>query len=189
MKSKLKLAKGDYAPDFDLVDVNGDQVKLSNYDNGYVFINFMRYSGCPFCNLAIHRLTIESPTLKKNGCQIIAFMQSEKQNIVDNIYNRHSIKPPFPIIADPGELHYERYGVEISVSAAFQTITKIPHWLKSVRDDGYIDSRIEGNKFLVPAAFLVDCSTQKIVIAYYGSNYYDHATFTDIYQALTFKEL
>jgi peroxiredoxin Q/BCP len=182
------LKAGDLAPDFTVKDVDGHSVKLSKFSQKRILIGFMRYSGCPFCNLALHRLTVEAPLLKQNDCDIITFIQSTPDNISKNIYGRHAVRPPFPIIADPEMKQYKKYDVHENKMAYIKSISKIPYWVHSVRAHGFKQTDIDGKLFLVPAFFLIDGKTMQIIKADYGSSFYDHDTFTDVYQNLIFKE-
>lgn len=170
----------------------GDAVSLSKYEGKFVLLVFLRYAGCPWCNLTIHRLSLESKLLAKQGCDIIAFVQSSKDNIMSNVYDKHVVKPPFPIIADPNMDIYKRYGVQVSAMKSFQavarSIAKIPHWVHAVKEHGFKQQKLDGNLFVVPAMFLVKSSPQTIVFAAYGSNFYDHETFATVYRHLVFRE-
>lgn len=187
MVKNVTLRVGDTAPAIQTSDVFGNAVDLAASNDKFVLLVFLRYSGCPLCNLAIHRLTVEYPLLQKSGCEIIAFVQSEPQNIVRNIYGRHQPKPPFPIIADAGRKFYDLYGVRTSILAAARSITKVPYWLESVHEHGFKQTEIDGNLFLVPALFLIHGKTQEIVKIEYGTSFYDHDTFTEIYEPLIFR--
>lgn len=191
MTKEVQLQIGDSAPQIIARDCYGAPVNLANYRDKHVLLVFMRYSGCPFCNLAIHRLTLEYKLLAKNGCEVIAFMQSTEANVKKNIYDRHKIKPPYPIVADKNNKFYNLYGVNQSAVAAARSIKEIPFWLKSVFEYGFRQTELDGNMLLVPAMFLVSPGSQPgeqtIIKAEYGQSFYDHRTFTSIYEPLTFK--
>ena len=163
-------------------------MNLSAFQKKYVLVAFMRYAGCPYCNLAIHRLSVEYPMLQQNGCDVVVFVQSTPDEIQKNIYGRHKLKPPFPIIPDLTKRFYDLYGVKSSKKAFLKQFPILPFWLESVGKHGFKQGKLNGDHFLVPAMFLVDAKTQTIVEAKYGTSFYDHETFTDIYQALNFGE-
>jgi hypothetical protein len=125
--------------------------------------------------------------LEQNNCVVVAFVQSTPDKISKNIYERHAVKPEFPIIADPEMVYYKQYGVRTSVTAALRSIVKIPYWVHAVQDQGFKQTNIDGKYFLVPAFFLLDGKTLEVIKADYGSSFYDHDTFTDVYQNLIFK--
>jgi peroxiredoxin Q/BCP len=185
-----KLAPGEKAPTFTTTDVHGDKIKLSTYKDSYVLLVFLRYAGCPYCNLAIHRLALEYKQLLDNDCQVIAFIQSSKENIEENIYQRHALTPEFPIIADKEMKIYKKYGVtDTSVFNYAKSITKIPYWLNSVREHGFKQAKVDGNLFLVPAYFLINGRTGTLVRTDYAKSFYEHRTFADIYQPLLFEKI
>lgn len=176
------------APDFTAKDVFGKTVKLSAKTRGYTLLAFLRYSGCPWCNLAIHRLSLEHKRLKELNCRIVAFVQSDASSIKENIYDRHQPRPQFPIIADDVMKYYKLYDVNVSVASTLGTITKIPYWLESVHKHGFKQRKMDGSLFLVPAWFLINHRTSEIVQYKKGVSFYNYETFTSIYDSLVFSD-
>lgn len=172
MKKSSKLRVGQLAPDFARADIEGNVVKLADYKNDKLLICFFRYAGCPWCNLAIHRLTISYPRLKELNLKVIAFVQSKPENIKKYIINRHQPSPPFPIIADPLREIYNMYGVDDSLPAAARSLVKIPGWLYASLGKGFRQTEIDGSLTLVPAQFLIEPGGQKIHTVNYGVDYY-----------------
>lgn len=183
-----KLKPHDTAPAFSAVDASGRPVSLERCNSKYILVAFFRYAGCPFCNLALHRLALEHKTLCRNDCEVIAFIQSDRASIEENIYGRHTPKPKFPIVADADRTVYDLYGVQTSVSAAIRSIPEIPYWVESMTKHGFKHGKVDGNLFLVPAMFLINGQSKKIIKAIYGTSFYDHATFTNIYESLFFND-
>jgi peroxiredoxin Q/BCP len=184
-----KLAAGHQAPAFQTTDVDGTPVTLSSQAKPYVLLAFLRYAGCPWCNLGIHRLALESRMLTQNNCSIVVFVQSTDDKVHENIHERHAIKPTFPIVADPTKKIYRKYGVNSSLHAVVRAINDIPAWVHAVKTHGFIQGKIDGSLFLSQALFLVSCKSNKIVQALYDKSLYEHETFTPIYQSLTFNEM
>ncbi len=184
---KNKVAIGHKAPFFEVKDVFDEPVSLESYKNKKLLLVFLRYAGCPFCNLSVHRLTLEYPILEKSGCDVITFIQSPKEAVIESIYNRHAKRPPFKIIADPNMDIYKKYKVKTSLRAPLRTITKIPYWVHAVSKHGFKQKKVDGNFFLVPAMFLLDKTTQNVLESHYGKSFYEHQTFTDIYESLNFS--
>lgn len=183
-----RFEAGQTAPDFTLKDVMGKSVSLNNYSDKTILLVFMRFAGCPYCNLAIHRLALEQKLLAKDNCQVIAFIESSEKNINTYIYDRHAVRPSFPIIADPERAAYDQYGVRPSYWAAARSIPDIPYWVNAVKKHGFKQGEVDGNAFMTPAMFLIDGETRKIIKVKYSQNFYDNETFTDIYQWLTFRD-
>ncbi len=177
------------APSFAARDVYGKKVDLHGFQGEYVLVAFMRYAGCPYCNLAIHRLAVEYPLLQQSGCDVVVFVQSEPGEIIKNIYERHKLRPPFPIIPDLAKRFYKLYGVRSSKKIFWLgQIKTLPVWLESVGKHGFKQGKMEGDNFLVPATFLVRTKDRTIVKAHYGASYYDHDMFTDLYDELNFGD-
>jgi peroxiredoxin len=164
------------APSFKTKDVFGKTVSLNDYNDShdYVLLAFLRYAGCEFCNLAIHRLAMENKRLQEASCQVIAFVQSDEQQIIDNIYDRHTPKPQFPISPDKKMKFYKQYNVEPSVGGTLRMIADIPQWVQAISKFGFIGRSVDENLFLVPAWFLVSTGTGEIVRTEKGANFYEH---------------
>lgn len=184
-----QLQVGDRALMFNTVDALGNPVDLAAHSSNFVLLAFLRYAGCPWCNLTIHRLAVEYPLLQKSHCQVIAVVQSTAGNIQRHIYDRHTIRPQFPIIADHSRILYDQYGIRPSLMAAGRSITDIPHWLNSVFTHGFRQAEVDGSLLMVPAMFLIAPRTQKLLIAEYSKSFYEHTTFTKVYDALTFERV
>lgn len=179
------LTVGAVAPSFSRLDTTGRPVSLQDYKKSFTLVAFLRYSGCPWCNLAVHRLAMEHPLLKESKCEIIAFIQSSKESIEENIFNRHDVKPLFPIIADSDMETYQQYCVTTSKIRSLQhQIKHIPAWVRSVSKEGFTQTSIDGNFFLAPAVFLVSPGSQKIIRADYNADLYKHESFTAIYDSI-----
>jgi peroxiredoxin Q/BCP len=182
------LTIGSKAPDFTAQDSSGNDIHLAAETRMYTLLVFLRYAGCPWCNLALHRLAVESPLLKKNNCEIVAVIESSKDNIEDNIYKRHARKPRFAIIPDPDKKLYKLYGVRAGVGKGMRLLVKIPSWVHAVRDHGFKQGTVDGSLFMVPAYFLVSNKTRSIIDVSYTADFYQHETFTRIYEELYFQE-
>lgn len=178
-----QLKNGDKAPYFSVVDINGEKVEI-NKDNGKkIFLSFFRYSGCPWCNLAIYRLTEMAPDLEAQGVKVVCFVQSTQENIEKNIINRHDVKPPFTIVSDPNKIIYDLYGVEESALKYFTSLRKAPEWIYSSFKLNFKQPEVDGSVTLVPAQFLID-SDETIIKVHYGTDYADDMTYSEIQVAL-----
>lgn len=180
MVKHSRLKAGQVAPDFSLNDIYGNKIRLVDYKNDKLLICFFRYAGCPWCNLAIQRLTMSYRALDELNLKIIAFIQSEPENIQRYIFDRHSPKPQFPIIADPDRTIYDLYGVNDSISAAARSLVRLPDWLQSTHINRFKQGKVDGSLTLVPAQFLIEKNSQKIYKANYGADYYDSTPIVEI---------
>ena len=126
--------------------------------------------------------------LTKQGCKVIAFVQSDTDSIHQQVYGRHVPVPPFPIIADPQKKIYEQYGVRSSVEAAAKSWRRLPQWATAVREHGFKQGKVDGDLFLVPASFLVAPHGQELIRADHSTSFYDFEALFSIYQSLIFNE-
>ncbi|MDQ2973232.1 MAG: redoxin domain-containing protein [bacterium] len=187
---KTTLSVGDDAPNFKVTDVEGKKISLEDYSSKYLLIAFLRYAGCPWCNLAVHRLTMEQNILRDSKCELIVFIQSSTDNIEENIIKRHKVTPKFPIIADQEMKIYKKYFVKLSVAKTLKyAIRNVPIWVQAVYKEGYNQSNIDGSMFIVPATFLISRGTQKIVSIDYNADLYDHQSLTKIYDSIAHHQI
>jgi len=137
------------------------------------------------CNLAIQRLTYEYKLLGKNKCEVVVVVHSNSDKIQKNIYGRHAVKPPFLILPDPSRVLFSLYGITPKpVRGVAHLVKHLPFWVKSV-GKGFGQKGVDSSLFIVPAFFLIDKKGQ-VVLSDYAANFYDDATFTPIYEKLTF---
>ncbi|OGL22252.1 hypothetical protein A2707_02890 [Candidatus Saccharibacteria bacterium RIFCSPHIGHO2_01_FULL_45_15] len=180
------LTVGQKAPQFTRLDTSGRSIALSDYSKSFVLVAFLRYSGCPWCNLAVHRLAMEYPLLKESKCEVITFIQSSKESIQENIFDRHNVTPLFPIIADASMEMYAVYDVTGSAIRGLRHhIKNIPSWVKAVSKEGFAQTSIDGHFFLAPATFLLSPGEQQIIRIDYDADLYKHESFTNIYDAIS----
>lgn len=185
--AKVKLSEGKKAPSFSELDITGKRIKLADYKGKKILLCFFRYAGCPWCNLAVHRLIAEYPKLNKLGLEIITFIQSKPENIDKFILNNGATMPPFPIIADPMRKIYSLYGVEESYSAALKSIKRIPDWFWNVIGKKHIHGKMDGSLSLVPAEFMIGPDEFKLYKVHYGVDYFDHLAIAEILEFAQFN--
>ncbi len=108
----MRLKPGDTAPAFELPDLHGKLIRLSDFAGKRLLISFHRYAACPLCNLHIHELSQAWDELNSQGLEIVAIFMSGPQRVADQYESR---EVPFPILADPDRTAYGPYGVESSI--------------------------------------------------------------------------
>lgn len=171
----MRIQPGQAAPDFTLEDIFGNSVSLQALRGKKILLSFYRYASCPLCNLRIHELIQHHQQLQKNGLEVIAVFQSSVDSIRAYVGKQDA---PFPIIADPDQLLYRRYGVTPSWWKFTKAVMRMKEIFHSFRL-GYLPGKIDGDLTMVPADFLLD-KHLNISIAYYGSDIGDHLSFADI---------
>lgn len=187
MKPQRRLKPGDKIPDFWTRDMDGREVDSREFTK-HTLVVFLRYAGCPFCNLAIHRLSYEYKMLQKNGCEVVAFVQSSESNIEEYILERQSSPPSFSVVSDQQQDIYKLFGVVPSATkAAKYTAKNVVHWVDAVVNKSFTQGSIDGSAFMVPAYFLVD-PNGVIRLADYDASFYEDEVFLPIYEQLTFSD-
>lgn len=165
----MRLKEGQKAVDFEVKDIFGNEVSLSNYKGKKLLLSFYRYASCPLCNLRINELIQYEPIFRENGIEMLAIFQSSKESINEYVGKQDA---PFPIIADPQRELYKLYGVETSVWGTFRAFLK-PGRFKEAMNKGFKPGKTEGAKTLIPADFIIDANLN-ISKLYYGKDIGDH---------------
>jgi peroxiredoxin Q/BCP len=179
-----KVAIGATISDIKTTDARGNAFKLSNLKKSYALVAFLRYAGCPFCNLSVHRLAMEHSLLLDSNCDIVAFIQSDTKEIDKNIYKRHAVTPKFNILPDNDMKYYKRFGVKPSYKYSAKFIKDIPHWVHAVRHHGFAQGKVDGSLFIAPAMFIIHIPSMKVIHADYASDLFEHETFSPVYEKI-----
>ena len=147
-----KLRGAEYAPDFEMLDLDGRLLRLSDYRGKTVLLTFFRYVTCPFCTMRFVRLSQEAHRLGAHGVQIIGVFESNPAAIRSAVSRRGL---PFPIIADPAGALYARYGVKTSLLGLVLGMFRVPTLMRALTDRHYRLARPNGSFSRLPADFLI----------------------------------
>lgn len=165
----MRLNAPKSAPDFDMTDIYGNAVRLSNYRGKRVMVSFFRDAACPFCNLRVYELSHHYKDWRNQGLEIIAFFRSSAEDI------RHYVAKyprPFTIVSDEELTIYDRYGVEHSFFGMIRgMMLRMPRMMRALFK-GFLP-HMRGDQTLIPADFLIDEQGQ-IRVVYYGRDIGDH---------------
>ena len=173
----MKLQAGQQAIDFHVRDIHGTPINLANFSGKKLMISFYRYASCPLCNLRVHELIQHFPAFNAKGLAMLAFFQSPAEGIQKYVGKQEA---PFPIIADPSHEIYQRYGVTSSWLGFGKAIAfKLPMAYQAVFGKGFLPGRMDGDKAMIPADFLIT-PEQTIHRAFYGSDIGDHLPIKEI---------
>lgn len=108
-KDKMnKVEIGAQAPDFMLVDLNGQKHKLSDYKGKGVFLNFWG-TWCKPCEKEMPYMNNQYDHFKDKGVQILAVNIGESNLAVNKFVERHQLD--FPILIDKDTQVQNAYGV------------------------------------------------------------------------------
>jgi peroxiredoxin len=163
------LTEGSPAPFFVLPDKDGFQVSLGTLRGKYTMLSFFRHAGCPFCNLRVHRLGLETARLQKNGLEVVGIFASSQQLLQEYVGRQN---PPFPLLADEDSTIHDLYGCERSLWGLVKKMVskERQEGLKLETSSEKVGS---GHNTRLPSEFLVgpDLTIERV---YYGKDIGDH---------------
>ena len=153
MTGKSKLTAGAQAPDFTVADARGNRIQLSEFQGRLnVVLVFLRYAGCPICQLSLQELKNAYAGFQARDAQVIAFVQSP----ADTLNKSGNVDAfPFPIIPDPEEAIYKLYHVGSGALGALLAPDTLRRGLKATLK-GHKQGKMEGNTWQLPGDFIVD---------------------------------
>ncbi|MBX2849035.1 MAG: peroxiredoxin family protein [Acidiferrobacterales bacterium] len=171
----MKLTTPTEILDFDVTDIYGDRVRLSDYKGRAVILSFFRDASCPFCLKRVFELCARHKQWQKKGVEIIAVFTSTDEEV--NSF-KHKYPKRITTIADPSLELYNQYGIESSATGFFKTfLLKAPTIIEGLVKGARPTRNPNGG--IMPADFLIN--TQGIITeAWYGENGADHIPFSKL---------
>lgn len=103
------LQVGDKAPDFNVVDTNGEQHKLSDYKGQGIFLNFWG-TWCKPCAKEMPAMDNQYNVYKDQGVQTLAINVGESDLKVNRFANRYGLT--FPIAIDQNKSLLDSYNID-----------------------------------------------------------------------------
>lgn len=103
-----KVEQGKTAPDFALVDMNGEKHQLSEYKGQGVFLNFWG-TWCKPCEKEFPYINNQYKQYKDQGVQVLAVNVGESDLAVEKFANRYQLE--FPIVIDKDSQVMNAYGI------------------------------------------------------------------------------
>jgi len=164
------------APNFEVNDIHGQRLCLSDLRGKRVMLSFFRDAACPFCNLRVYELSNEHAALNANGLEVVTFFRSSDTEVQRFVAWRPR---PFRLVADPQMAVYGPYGIERSMLGMLGAmLRRLPRLMQGLRLG---HSRLPaGDPLLMPADFLID-ERGFIRRAYYGQDLGDHLPMTEVH--------
>jgi thioredoxin-dependent peroxiredoxin len=176
---RQRLVVGDIAPAFCIKDIDGNTVDLSALRGQPVLLSFFRNSACALCNLRVHEMIGRFDEWTAHGLRILTVFESPAESIREYVGQQ---RPPFPIIADPGEALYNLYHVEVSEEKLTATMIHIdtPQRIAEASAQGFqLIQQPESNFNRIPADFLIG-TDGSIHSTYYAERVGEHLSFAVI---------
>ncbi|MEH7307655.1 thiol-disulfide oxidoreductase ResA [Neobacillus drentensis] len=107
--TKQKVAVGGQAPDFALVDMQGNKHQLTDYRGQGVFLNFWG-TWCPPCKKEMPYINNQYHQYKDKGVQVLTVDIQESELAVNQFAER--LKLDFPIMIDTDKEVMNTYGID-----------------------------------------------------------------------------
>ncbi|MCM3665340.1 thiol-disulfide oxidoreductase ResA [Mesobacillus subterraneus] len=103
-----KIEVGKPAPDFVLVDMEGNKHRLSEYKGQGVFVNFWA-TWCKPCEREMPYIENQYQQFKDQGVQVLAIDSSESELVVNKFVERKGLN--FPVLIDKDGQVQAAYGI------------------------------------------------------------------------------
>ena len=144
---------GDAAPRFRHRDAEGKAISLDDrLLGGSVLLVFLRYTGCPICQMRIGELIRDHERFSTRGVDVFVVVENSPATLAKYLGGRTL---PFGILPDPDRKLYDLYGVDsggVSAMIAARVLKNVVH--ATVK--GYFHGKFDGTESQVPAEFLID---------------------------------
>ena len=118
--AEKSLKTGDYAPNFTLPNVAGEQVALSELlKQGPVAITFYRGEWCPYCNLQLRAYQNILPQIKALGASLVAISPQTPDNSLTTAEKKGLT---FNVLSDVGNVVARQYGLVFTIDEKFHAL-------------------------------------------------------------------
>lgn len=117
----MTLQVKQHAPDFNTKDVFNHEISLHKFKGKKVYLAFMRFAGCPVCNLRVHELLKSAAAFKEKNIEVVLIYESTTENMRTYLEGGNY---PFTFIADSKNEIYTIYQVEKSWYRLFISMFK-----------------------------------------------------------------
>ena len=165
------LTAGDMAPDFELPDATGKQVRLSELlKQGPVVINFYRGEWCPYCNLELRAFQTLLPEFKQAGATLVAISPELPDHSL-SVTEKHNLE--FPVLSDVGNQVSRQYGLVFTLDESLRPI------YKNFGIDVAASNGDDSYELPLPATYVIDQSS-RIRYAFAEADYTQRAEPQDV---------
>jgi len=172
----MKIKKGD-TPELKLKKMDGSDFDLTNFKGKKVYLKYMRFASCMFCNLEVNHLKNKHSEFGKNFEIVLVFHSSVE--FLSKQMKKHG-PLPFTVLADPDYSYYKKYEIERSMSKLMNAfIFKFPKALSAMLK-GYIPIKLGGYLDIMTADFFLDQNGVVIKSKYSEKDAFDGFEFKEI---------
>ncbi|MCP4136727.1 MAG: AhpC/TSA family protein [bacterium] len=138
---------------------------IQNQDAVFVFL---RYYGCPVCQMEMGSLRREIELFNQKGARVFVFLQSSTETLIPLLEEEDW---PFDIVCDPKGTIFQLYAVEPGGILKYLHPAGLLASIKAM-SRGFFHKKFEGKETQLPAAFIIKAD-RTITFAYYGTNISD----------------
>ena len=171
-----KLAIGSKAPDFKFRTPWDSEINFYGAAGNHpVILIFLRYYGCPVCQMEMANIKREIDQAEKKGARVFVVLQSAPETIA-SLIKRNDF--PFMIICDPQERVFRFYGVRSGGMIRYLHPAGLTAAIKAI-GRGFKHGKFEGRETQLPAAFAITAD-KVIMYAHYGKNIGDIPALSEI---------
>lgn len=176
----MTLRVGDPAPAFSFTDQTGAKRDLGEIARSGkpVVLAFLRYAGCPLCQLETARLGQSAARFGEKGATLLIVTQSR----VENLGGLVSLAPSATFAADPWGEIYRLYNVRVGTLLQYAGASILTR-AREASAAGYAHGAPEGQERQLPAAFVI-AAGRRLAFVYYGKTVADAADPEDILKVL-----
>lgn len=180
MSQKTKLTVGDTAPDFTVTDASGQPFTLSSRGEGRsAALIFLRYLGCPLCQMAMGELRRRSDDFRQRNAELLVFLEADADSLRSYGDTRGF---DFRLIPDPRKEIYRLYGVGRGPLAAVLHPEVVMGAVRATVK-GYFHGKFNGDEYQLPGDFIVG-PDGRILHAHVGRHYADNTPIDTLLAAL-----
>jgi peroxiredoxin len=149
---------GDLAPDASLLDQNGAPVSLASHwrDRPAVLV-FLRYFGCPFCQMHVVALREEQGRFRDAGAGVVLIGQG---SAAEGARFRDEKRIPFTCLLDPARASFEAYGLgRGTIPQVFGPRVALPFLAANAHTETLQRGLRGGSMMQMPGTFVVDTAS------------------------------
>jgi len=163
---KDRLTPGTTAPDFTFDTPWKPSLTFFDFlKEEKALLMFLRYMGCPLCQMKIAEMIRDSGRFKDACTQIFIVLQSQPEIIKQSTVEEAL---PITIICDPDIRIFNLYKVHSGTLFGYIAPGVIKKAIQA-KKQGYTHGKKEGKELQLPAVFLID-TNRTISYAYYGKH-------------------
>jgi len=146
---------GDPAPDATLLDSEGQPVRLSSFwSERPAVLVFLRYFGCPFCQMHVVKLREDQELFQRVGAVVVLIGQGSPEEGAGFCRRKHL---PFPCLLDGDRSAYRAYGLRRRNLAVVASPQIVAPFVRANLNPETRQRGLEGGDFFqMPGTFVVD---------------------------------